>query len=494
MTLPHVAFSSCQVHERLGPEGEDGLSTAARLLTTPAPDDAGAQTADLFDWQAAMAAADGLVATVLHLQEKTSNDPTPARFVVCEHQEDYLVIVDDQVELVSVKYRGLSSGAWTWGTLVGKGGIGHLFARWVALERTCRCRLVTNAGLATGVPSQLPKACLSLSGRATSPMEAAYLEEIIRLLGIEFMHRQDEFDLPEEWRAAPNMPKGSLTPSVGLLDATRSFLAALELDCGRPHPDATGPAAPELYAEPLLQMLGLPPASSRAAWTAVLDLFRRRMRGRGPLPMGGLTPLIAAARGMSVSQTLSEQLRSRRVTVSDILVAVETAASAPGAYTELDFPSPTTRLALKLLDGGCTPTTIRTAEALAANWRQTRHERVADVPGIVADFAAAELRLRQLASIAAERSSSQDTSAKYGSAMWQELNRLATANALTSLPVNVNDHLAMGGICDLASRCQVWFGPEFDIAAAQEKARAEILRADSAAAFSMPSAPTAEAQ
>lgn len=35
--------------------------TAVELFwTVPQPDDAGAQTADLFDWQAAMATADGL--------------------------------------------------------------------------------------------------------------------------------------------------------------------------------------------------------------------------------------------------------------------------------------------------------------------------------------------------------------------------------------------------------------------------------------------------
>jgi len=39
---------------------QDSASPADRLRSTPAPDDAGAQTADRFEWQAMVATADAL--------------------------------------------------------------------------------------------------------------------------------------------------------------------------------------------------------------------------------------------------------------------------------------------------------------------------------------------------------------------------------------------------------------------------------------------------
>jgi hypothetical protein len=204
-----------------------------------------------------------------------------------------------------------------------------------------------------------------------------------------------------------------------------------------------------------LELLQLPVEHARAVWSAVVDVVRRRMTARGPVPLGDLAPLVAAARGETAREALARELRARQVSVEDILTTVQTAATAPAAYTSLDVPPAATKLAMKLTEGGCTPTTVRTAESLALQWRRTRRERVGDVPGVAADFAAAELQLRQLASAAAETAASSATAGTaYGPAMWLELNRAVTADALARLPFPADDLLALGGVCDLASRCE----------------------------------------
>ncbi|WP_406442741.1 hypothetical protein OHB00_41135 [Streptomyces sp. NBC_00631] len=80
--------------------------TAVELFwTVPQPDDAGAQTADLFDWQAAMATAEwlSLYETALDSDDLLAADNTCR--IVRERHEDWAVVVGDDGELVSAKHR-----------------------------------------------------------------------------------------------------------------------------------------------------------------------------------------------------------------------------------------------------------------------------------------------------------------------------------------------------------------------------------------------------
>jgi hypothetical protein len=67
-------------------------------------DDAGASTADRYDWQAAMAAADGLALYLDALDDGKLWGADDAR-IVCEHHEDWVVVRGDDAELVSAKHR-----------------------------------------------------------------------------------------------------------------------------------------------------------------------------------------------------------------------------------------------------------------------------------------------------------------------------------------------------------------------------------------------------
>jgi hypothetical protein len=132
------------------------------MLTVP-PDDAGASTADRYDWQAAMAAADGLA---LYRDALDDTGQLAVGFdgrIVCEHHEDWVAVQGDDAELVSGKHREQAYGAYTTvNQLVSEGGLGHLFGRWHVLYQKPTCRLVTTAGLGPATPkvlSALPPTC-----------------------------------------------------------------------------------------------------------------------------------------------------------------------------------------------------------------------------------------------------------------------------------------------------------------------------------------------
>ncbi|AEV81994.1 hypothetical protein ACWT_0979 [Actinoplanes sp. SE50] len=442
------------------------MTARERLWGTPPPEDAGAHTADLFDWQAAMAAADSFAVATMHLKDQ-ARGAAGLKAVLCEHHEDYALIDGDDVQIVSVKYRGLGRGAYTWATLADDGGLAHLYARWKGLGRDLGCRMVTNSELKGGDDaSGLRDVCRQLqSGAATSDSAT-----MIRSFAVEMLRLPDKADIPVEWRAPEGATKSQIVPVQGLLDDIRAFLHSIEFDTSRPQADDVEACAPEKYVEPLLEQLGLSTLASKAAWNAVLGIFRTRMRGRGKLPLGELSDLIARIKGETAAERLDRTLRRRIVTAQDVILAVEEAAKAPAAYAMPDLKIAATRLAAKLLEGGCTTTAIVTAERFAENWRRERHQYAA-VPGMSQEFELAENRLRYVASKIAEEAAEESSGGKYGSRMWRKLDSADLVDALGSLPLPRETLTALGAVCDLASRCQVWFSQEFDVDAKQAELR-----------------------
>ena len=442
------------------------------VQTSPSPEDAGADTSDKFEWQAAVAAADGLALAASYIQKRRPGIEPDNSSVICEHHEDYVVLSHGVSELVSVKHRDLAPGSWTWATLADDGGLAHLFNRWKELGESCRTRLVTNAALGYGEPVDLGRLCLSLRDSSADPIPELKREALIKSFGVEMIHHGKISGIPSEWRVDEKTPKKQIRPPGELLRQVERFLTTLTFDEGRPHRDHIADASPAMYVEPLLELLKVPVSAMRACWLAVLSVFDRRMKARGKFPMGELARLIALHQGENRSQALARSLKPRTITVTDILIAIEMAAMNPGAYEDAHLSAtPLTRLSLKLEDGGLTATTVSAAEALADHWRRTRHQHVADVPGIAAEFAVAELELLQLASDAAEAVSSEN---KYGPLMWKELRRTVGADAVGGLPVKASAGLAMGGVCDLVSQCRIWFGPRFDVLARQAELRQQL--------------------
>ena len=254
------------------------------LTSVAPPDDAGAHTADRYDWQAAMATADGLRLFFDGLSDDGLLRPECQDWVLCEWHEDWVLISPGKVELVSGKHRDLSAGAYTTvKKLADDGGLAHLFNRWSALQETPYCRLVTSGGLAgSGDAARLVAAIAALQAVADVPeMSISQESEIVGKLrtaigehcGVTKVRSSGE-------NGGPMVPEAARDNEVG------RFLAALTIHDGVIGRDFVSVAAPGLYARPVLEKMRIN-GPEIAVWEAVLSLFRERMRARRRCRAGG---------------------------------------------------------------------------------------------------------------------------------------------------------------------------------------------------------------
>lgn len=406
-----------------------------------------------------MAAVDGLSCYYQHLESPQSG---PVR-IICELHEDWVVQIGTGAQLVSAKHREPSSGAWpTIKALVEDGGLGHLFARWLHLKRTPTVRLVTSAATATGDPSDLAR-CPDLLKLQTSGEELAEdetttlrhcIDQTARSL---MMYRKG---LPSSWQAADGARAKNLIPGEDLLDAVTAFVKVLVIDQARPTRDLIAHAAPTLYARPITAKMGHPDHLASAVWEAVLQLFRLRMRDRGPSLRGGLSPVIARPENETRSASDSA-LETRVVTLDDVVLAVNIALSHPVAYLPPQ-PSPrTTKLGIKMSVGDCSDTSIERAERLRLDYVRYRRERGKSVPGSSAEQRQIERKLHRIADEETEQA--RVSTGNWGGDLWLSLSRRLEDPSADMMDAGLDGDLMLGGICDLASRCQVWFSPRFDV-------------------------------
>jgi hypothetical protein len=451
----------------------DQAATAAQIvLATTAADDAGAETADRYDWQAAMAAADGLALYHDALSGGKLRADADGR-IVCEHHEDWVVIRGDDAELVSGKHREPGYSVFTTvGQLAGDGGLAHLFGRWHTLGERPSCRLVTTAGLAPGPAQGLEKA-------------AAYLRDL-RLAGQDLLPggghepaisgfartlRQHPGDLPGSWLATTgDSAEAALRDQAGQVCR---FLAGLYMEHGKPSRTHVGHAAPTMYCAPVLDRLGHEdPALAVAVWEAVHGLFRARMRAAGPTPRGALPAVLAYQPGTLPPGTAGERASAARiVSVTDIDVAVRAALAHPRGFLPLPPAPRVTRLAVKMAAGCCTDNSIERAEQLRLDYQRYWRARVSGDPAARTN----QQRLRrELLRISDQATAvvSAAHGAAWGGDLWRELQACVEAMP-AGWPEDLDPGLRLGGICDLGNRCQVWFSDRFDVDAAIAQLRAQ---------------------
>lgn len=450
------------------------METAAEaVVAMPWQDDAGARTADLYDWQASMAAADGLS---LALRSITGGEilETINRELICEHHEDWTIIDGPTAELVSAKHREPASGAWTTiNQLVNKGGLRHLFDRWLALQKLPSLRLVTCAALASDDCKDLAKATNLLrdeeQGVQLSAESAKLVDQCVQKLAKELL-TIDIYDLPTELRCVGKSRWTDLSDQDIRTFTLRAYLARLVIDQRLINREHVAHAAPTMYVTPLLEQLQRLDVPAASVWKAVLDLFRARMRAQGPVP-GGMLPLVlAAAEGSLLGTTAAAQdreLAKRRITVSDVHVAIREAfENAPG-YLPLKKMQRLTPLGLKMASGGCADTSIERAEDLRSDYVQYYRERNESLPGARAEQRQVE---RWLLRMADEETSKVDRSSEeWGAALWRNVSdRIVTGYSNPRFdgdPIELDGDLALGGLCELTNRCKVWFSPSFDVRA-----------------------------
>jgi hypothetical protein len=225
-------------------------------MITPPPDDAGASTADRYDWQAAMAAADGLALYRATLDASGRLPPDHNCRIVCEHHEDWALVKGDDAELVSAKHREPPYGIFTTvNQLVTSGGLAHLFIRWHALGERPRCRLVTTAGLGSGEPQGLEDAATHLRKLRSAGQDLSIDGDHKRaIIGFTLALLRNPAELPDIWTSG--LPDSKSAPITQQLQQAARFLSMLSIRHGEPRRGHIRYAAPAMYCKPVLDRLG----------------------------------------------------------------------------------------------------------------------------------------------------------------------------------------------------------------------------------------------
>ncbi|GEA84818.1 MULTISPECIES: dsDNA nuclease domain-containing protein [Cellulomonas] len=436
--------------------------TAIDTLTAASPpDDAGADTADRYDWQALTAAVDALS---MILGAKRAGRSIEDVLVVCEYHEDYVLCDGDSVLLVSVKHRESGAGSWTFAPLFTDGGLAHLFLRWCALSEDSRCRLVTNVGLRNGEPARLSQICERL--RTAGPGPRTFEEsEMIRSACARILDAIPADKVVPEWAA--RLPAGGRWSQV-FEDAVTRFLGILSFDCDRVSRHHLPAAAAAMYMRPVLQELGIDDSLADAAWETVSGLFRERMRGRTTPAREAMEIRIRSLADLTPEARECHRAEDRAIAGEDILRALAIARDVAILPVPRGRSMAPTRLAIKLVNAGCHDTTVHAAEAAARQWREYELDMNLQ-PGTAQDLARLKVRTLLAVSDLHERCAEGAEQADYGPVMWRMMRDVVREPRLQDGGgLFVDDELILGLVCDLTSECKVWFSDYFDIDAGRD--------------------------
>jgi len=195
------------------------------------------------------------------------------------------------------------------------------------------------------------------------------------------------------------------------------------------------------------------------------------MRAAGPIPTGALPEVLAYRPGTPVfgPAAIERTLAGRIVTLTDVDLALRMAVANPGGYRRLPRVIRTSRAAVKMVTGGCSDNAVERAEQLRSDYQDHWRARMGADP----TARAAQARLhRLLLRISDEATTAAATSsAMWGAGLWRELQvRLGAGAAATA---DLEPDLLLGGVCELANRCQVWFSDRFDNEAEIARLRAQ---------------------
>ncbi|MGY1761048.1 hypothetical protein ACI79G_07030 [Geodermatophilus sp. SYSU D00779] len=409
----------------------DGASTPADVLRETAPlDDAGAETADRYEWQAMMATVDVLAAYLQRLNESDSLPDEATFTIICELHEDWALIEGTATEIVSAKHRETSVARLNTLRALLDCGVLHLFERWEALDKTPMCRLVTTAGVADEA-ARLADACATLRQTPAAASDG---------LGV-IVTRFTEM-------IASSRPNG-LVPTE---DAVASFLKSLRIQHSQPRRDHLPDMAPTRYAKPIAARLGRSDAAE-AIWCAVLGLVRERMRAAGPTRTGALPTVLGVP-------PHKDPLAARSLTLADVDITVRVALRHTKGFARLPRRVRISRMAVKMAHGGCPDNTIERIDSLRLQHQRYWRELTATP--------STRDRCRQLTNvllkIVAESTEAVRTEeSSWGVPLLIEVETRLESVAERPQVQGLDVHLLVGGVGELSNNCRVWFTDRFDV-------------------------------
>lgn len=411
----------------------DAAELGSVLKSTQPPDDSGAETADRYEWQAVMAAADVLSLYFRCLDEDGALIEGAQFEVLCEHHEDWSILETDGAELVSGKHREASVGPLSsLRQILDEGGVLHLFGRWKALDLTPLCRLVTTAGL-TGDSAKLVGVCDRL--RADPDTADEDVLEVIAAV---------------KTTMASLLCKGGAQPAPEPDDVIRAFLMSLRVLDSQPRRHHVGDLAGERYGRPVADRLGQP-TSGPAVWMAVLSLVRPRMRAAGPA-RGGALPTVNGVEH-------DDPLAPRTLSLADVDAAVRLVLASAADFVPLPRVILANRMSVKMTEGGCSDNAVERADRLRLQYRQYWRVRQSS-PSTTDQRRQLDNMLLRILDDATD--GTRVAGAQWGAELWREIDDRLQRIEGTPEAQGLSADLMLGGVSELANRCWAWFTDRFD--------------------------------
>ncbi len=406
----------------MGADGGHGLQTSLDdfFSELDPPEDAGAQTASRYRYQAEVVAR-----FVLGLRPRGQ-----VLAVICEWFEDFIVVFrDDRTQLGSVKHRELSRGPFTVADLLDEGGLRHLFDRWTITGKRSDCLLCTNQGL-TSDAQRLKDACGPQDRSSVEPIAA----EIRQRLGAK--------DLDEACR----------------------FLSILTIEDGLPSRRHIEAANIQNGVRPLLRARGYGSYSAEKVYEAIVERVREHSEDR-EAETHDFVDIIADPTRLSGTAVRARKLEARIVRYRDLAEAI--AAGRPDGRMPLPLATAipqSTVLAKKLVAGGFGPSALEAAQRLRASWTAFEAEQADDLgPDPLIEDVRTRI-LREAAGAEGQAQMAVGQQASYGLAMHARLvEAVSVPDFLSSCAIPIDGALAEGCAYDLTDQCRIWWSPVFDL-------------------------------
>jgi hypothetical protein len=350
--------------------------------------------------------------------------------VVCEYQEDFIVLEGETTEAVSVKHRELSRGPWTLATITSEGGLRKLFETWRDGERVPTCRLMTNAGLAPGKAGARSVAEFNADGNK-------YRKVVVEDLSQRF--------------STPSAPVAEFLKVALRVDAELPSRSGIET---QQRIDLLGPT----YGA-----LGESAEASAAEYRALLELIHERSADTNPIETDIRLALVAGGAEQKARMD-DARIRARTVTTGDAAEHLCKARIEPyPALPPASEASPATRMRRKLQAGRLSPTEIRLAARLRSHWYAAEAEQ-RDTPNVEDEIAGLEAEVQAAAGASQREAGDEVKDRPYGGVMLGKLReRLDGPQAPTPRREFAAPKLLEGLAYELTDRCEIWWSPEEDV-------------------------------